>query len=208
MDKQSSLRWIFSFLSILVVVSCTVLAGPTVRYGGDFDIPILDKQPSGSSLTEALIQVPDHFTINDLDVCINLTHTNVFDLQIFIQSPVGTRLCLNMYDFKNEFFQGEHYIQTIFDDEADIPIEQGTAPFTGRFRPKAGYLLEVFDGRDAFGDWRLQIYDMWYWDTGNLESVELIFSIAEPAVTISEPTTLTLLALGTGLTVLFRRRRV
>ncbi len=208
MKAQSSLGWIFSFLLILMVFSRAVFAAPTVRYGGDFNIPILDKQPSGSSLTEALIQVPDHLTIYDLDVGINLTHTNVFDLQIFIQGPDGDGLLLNMYDFKNEFFEGADYIQTIFDDEAEIPIEQGTAPFTGRFRPKVGYFLDMFDSRDTYGTWRLQIYDVWYLDSGNLESVELIFSIPEPAIVIAEPTTISLLAFGAGLTVLFRRRRV
>ena len=151
-------------------------------------------------MTEAIIKVPDHLTIYDLDFGINLTHTNVFDLQIFVQSPLGTRLCLNMYDVEKGFFKGEDYIQTIFDDEAEIPIEDGTAPFTGRFRPKAGSLLEVFDGEDAYGLWRLQIYDMWYEDTGKLGRAELI-------ITVCEPTGLSLLALGAGLTVLFRPRR-
>lgn len=201
MDAQSSLRWVFSFFLILVVFSPAVFAGPTFSYGGDFDLPILDRQESGSSLTEVLIQVPDHLTIYDLDAGINVTHTNVFDLLIFIRSPVGTRLCLNTYDYKNEFFDGADYIQTIFDDEAEVPIEQGTAPFTGRFRPKAGNFLDVFDSQDAYGIWRLQIYDLWYLDTGKLESVELI-------ITVCEPTALTLLAFGAGLTVLFRRRRV
>ena len=200
MDAQSSLKWIFSFFLILVDFSTAVFAGPTFIYGEDFDLPILDKQPSGSVMTEAIIKVPDHLTIYDLDFGINLTHTNVFDLHIFVQSPDGTRLCLNKYNSKNEFFEGEDYIQTIFDDEAEIPIEQGTAPFTGRFRPKAGNLLEVFDGEDAYGLWRLQIYDMYFWDTGKLERVELI-------ITICEPTDLSLLALGAGLTVLFRPRR-
>ncbi|MHC4725670.1 MAG: proprotein convertase P-domain-containing protein [Planctomycetota bacterium] len=208
MKAQSSLEWIFSFLLILMVFSHAVFAVPTVRYGGDFDIPILDRQPSGSSKAEALIQVPDHFTIDDLDVGIDLTHTNVFDLQIFIYSPDGDGLLLNMYDFKSEFFKGADYIQTIFDDEAEILIEQGTAPFTGRFRPKAGNFLDMFDSRDAYGTWRLQIYDVWYLDTGNLDSAELIFSMPEPAIVVAEPTTISLLAFGAGLTVLFRRRRV
>jgi subtilisin-like proprotein convertase family protein len=201
MDAYSSLKWIISLFFVLVSYSTTVFAGPTFIYGEDFNLPIIDKSASGSFMTEAIIKVPDHLTIYDLDVGINVTHTNVFDLHIFVQSPIGTRLYLNKYNFKNEFFKGEDYVQTIFDDEAGIPIEQGTAPFTGRFRPKAGNLLEIFDGEDAYGFWRLQIYDMWYWDAGNLERVEII-------VTVCEPTALSLLALGAGLTVLFRRHRV
>ena len=207
MDARSTLRWTFSFWLVLVVFSTAVFAGPTFHYGGDFHLPILDKQEPNGSMTEALIPVPDHLNIYDLDVGIDVTHTNVFDLQIFIQSPVGSRLCLNMYDVKNEFFKGADYVQTIFDDEADVPIEQGTAPFTGRFRPMAGSLLSVFDGLDACGIWRLQIYDMWYWDTGSLESAELIISISEMPRIIPAPPALTLLALGAGLTLLFRRRR-
>jgi subtilisin-like proprotein convertase family protein len=200
MDAHSSLKWIISLFFVLVSCSSAVFAGPTFIYGGDFNLPILDKQDSGSSMVEAIIKVPDHLTIYDLDVGINVTHTNVFDLQIFVISPHDTRLCLNMYDFKNEFFKGEGYVQTIFDDEAEKPIEQGTAPFTGRFRPKTGSLLEIFDGEDTYGFWRLQVDDVWYWDTGNLERFELI-------VTVCEPSTLSLLALGAGLTVLFRLRQ-
>ncbi len=201
MDAQSSLKWIISLFFVWVSCSTAVFAGPTFIYGEDFDLPIIEKHVSGSvMMTEAIIEVPDHLTIYDLDFGINLTHTNVFDLQIFVQSPDGTRLCLNMYDVEKGFFKGEDYVQTIFDDEAEIPIEMGTAPFTGRFRPKTGSLLEVFDGEDAYGLWSLQIYDMWYSDTGELGRAELI-------ITVCEPTGLSLLALGAGLTVLFRPRR-
>jgi len=201
MDAQNSLQRIIIFFFILVDFSTAVFAGPTFIYGEDFNLQIPAGPDAGKGwMDDAIIEVNRHATIYDLDVGITLTHTNVFDLHIFVQSPAGTRLCLNKYNFKNEFFKGEDYVQTIFDDDAEIPIEQGTAPFTGWFRPEAGSLLEIFDGEDAYGLWRLQIYDMWYWDTGTLERVELI-------VTVCEPTALSLMALGVGLTVLFRRRR-
>ena len=202
MDAQNSLQGIIVLFFILVGFSTAVFACPTLIYGNNFDLPIPAAQDASKGwMDDAIIEVDRHAAIYDLDVCINVTHTNVFDLQVFVQSPVGTRFCLNMYDFKDEFFKGEGYVQTIFDDEAEIPIEQGTAPFTGRFRPKAGNALEIFDGEDAYGLWRLQICDMWYWDTGKLERVELI-------ITVCEPNALSLLALGAGLTVLSRRCRV
>ncbi|MCP4611686.1 MAG: hypothetical protein GY845_23500 [Planctomycetes bacterium] len=201
MNAHSSLKWFISLLFILASCSKPVFAGPTLIYGGDFDLPILDMSASGSSsMIEAIIKVPDNLTIYDLDVGINVTHTNVFDLHVFVQSPAGTRLCLNKYNYKNEFFKGAGYVQTIFDDEAEISIEQGTTPFTGRFRPKLGGLLEIFDGEDAYGIWRLQIYDMWHWDTGKLDRVELI-------VTIPEPAAITLLVVGASLAAAFRPRR-
>jgi len=201
MDARGGPLRIVAILFMVMALCFPVFAGPTLIYGGHFNLQI----PAGPDadkgwMDDAIIEVSRHATISDIDVGITLMHSNAFDLQIFVQSPLGTQLCLNMYDFKDEFFKGEDYIQTIFDDEAEIPIELGTAPFTGRFRPKTGSLLEVFDGEDAYGLWRLQIYDMWYWDTGSLDRVELI-------ITICEPTTVTLLAFGIGLTALFRPRR-
>jgi subtilisin-like proprotein convertase family protein len=157
---------------------------PVQLYGGDFDLPI----PAGPADTrgwmqDAVIQVPDHFSISDVDIRINVTHTNVFDLQISIKGPHGPLVHLNKYDL-DEFFDEANYTLTIFDDEADIAIEQGEPPFTGRFRPRAPNLLQVYDGRDAFGLWRLRIYDAWYADTGTLDSFELIFATPEPTVTV------------------------
>lgn len=206
MKVQGGLKRIIVFSFIFLCCKSVVYAAPTLIYGGDFHLPILDRQNWGSPLTEALINVPDHLTIYDLDVAINITHTNVFDLLIFIQSPHGTRIPLNYYNLKSGFFKGENYIQTIFDDEAPMSIQHGSAPFTGRFRPKTGASLQVFDGEDAYGLWRLQIFDQWYWDTGSLESVELIFSISETAKTVPGPSAVALLTLGVGLTVTFQRR--
>jgi hypothetical protein len=101
-----------------------------------------------------------------------------------------------MYNF-DEYFNGENYTLTVFDDEAELSIEQGQPPFTGRFRPEPGNLLAIFDGLDAYGSWRLQIYDAYFADSGTLDRFELI-------ITIPEPTTALLLALGV---VLMRLRK-
>ena len=135
-------------------------------------------------MTDAVIKIPDHFVISDLDTGISLTHTNVFDLQIFLQSPAGTRICLNMFDFKKEFSVYPNYTNTIFDDEALFSIKEGDAPFTGRFRPLEPYKLSKFDGQDAYGSWRLQIYDAFYWDTGTFNRFELMITAPEPATAV------------------------
>jgi hypothetical protein len=204
MNARSSVQWIVAFFFMVAGLGSPVFAGPTIIYGGDFDLPIPAPDDPESEygmgwMDDAVIEIPDHFTIYDLDVGITLMHTKVFDLQIFIESPAGTRLCLNMYNPLYEYFEGEDYIQTIFDDEADLPIEEGQPPFTGRFRPKAPNLLELFDGQDTFGQWKLQVRDAYYDDTGNLESVEVM-------ITICEPGTATLLILGAAFVALFKPR--
>ncbi len=192
---------IVAILALTMCLNFVAYAEPVYIYGGDFNLRIpADPQNTKGWMDDAIIDIPDHFTVCDLEVSINVTHSHVFDLQLYLKSPTGTRLCLNMYDL-NEFFDGENYTQTIFDDEAQLSIEQGQPPFTGRFRPVSGTLLSVLDGQDTYGPWRLQIYDAYYADTGTLDRFELI-------ITIPEPATIVLVILATRLVSLFRRNRV
>jgi len=174
-------------------------ANPTLTYGGEVNLDIpADSGDSKGWMVDAVIEVPDHGTINDIDVGISLSHDNVFDLQIFLVSPSGTVVCLNMYDPSGEYFEGEDYVDTIFDDEAEVPIGQAEPPFPGRYQPEGP--LSAFDGEDAQGTWRLLVYDAYYADTGNLDSFEIIITVLEPATAI-------LLTLGVGLAILLRPHR-
>ncbi|UCF00432.1 MAG: proprotein convertase P-domain-containing protein [Planctomycetota bacterium] len=200
MDIRSSTIIVCTVLAIVICFPSFVLSVPFDIYGGDCDLAIVDKPGPGCEMTEAVIDVPDNFTVYDIDVRINITHTNVFDLQLFLQSPSGTRICLNYFDSLSEYDIYPNYTNTIFDDEAMVSIEDGAAPFSGRFRPRGPGQLKDFDGQDTFGLWRLQIYDMFDWDYGTLDSFELL-------VTIPEPATILLLTLGAGLIGVFRHRR-
>ncbi|MHC4193270.1 MAG: proprotein convertase P-domain-containing protein [Planctomycetota bacterium] len=201
MTARNVLQRIVAILIVAVTASDKISFADTVYvYGGDFDLPIIDVPGPGSLVTEAIIDIPDDFIIHDLDVAITITHTNVFDLQLFLQSPAGTRICLNMFDFEDEFGVYPNYTDTIFDDEAQLSIKQADAPFTGPYRPIEPFLLSEFDGEQTPGQWSLQIYDMYDWDTGTLNHFELI--IATP-----EPTTVVLLILGTAMLTLFNPRR-
>ena len=184
---------------ILVVVAgawgSAICAGSVHIYSGNFNL-LIPANPDDTKgwMADAVIEVPHHFIIHDIDVGITLTHTSVFDLQIFLQSPAGTTICLNMYNF-DQFFKGANYTQTIFDDEALLAIEDAQPPFTGRFRPLEPYRLSAFDGEGSFGPWRLRIYDFWPLDIGTLNHFELVIATPEPATAV-------LLALGFGLMTL------
>jgi subtilisin-like proprotein convertase family protein len=204
MEARSAVQWIVTFLVIMEGSSFPAFAGPVYIYGGDFDLPIPkpdtgDPHISKGWMEDAVIEITDYFTVSDLDVRISVTHTNVFDLQIFLQSPVGTRICLNMYTF-HEFFEGENYTHTVFDDEAELSIKQVGPPFTGSFRPLEPYRLSDFDGGQTYGIWRMQIYDAWDWDTGTLDSFELFITTPEPATVI-------FLVIGAGLVNRFKTWR-
>jgi subtilisin-like proprotein convertase family protein len=196
---KRTLRAILRIVIVSVVgVFCnSVFAYPVYTYSGEFDLRIpADPNSSKGLMYNAVIEIPDHLTIRDLDVGINLTHSNIFDLQIFLVSPSDTGVCLNIYNI-DEFFVAEDYIGTIFDDEAELSIDEADSRFTGRFRPRDS--LAAFNGEDAYGLWRLQIYDAYYADTGSLKDFSII-------VTVIEPATAVLLVFGIGLAMMLRPR--
>ena len=201
MEARRRVQWSVAILLGVGAFCLPVFADQVYKYEGEFNLQIPDEPDTSKGwMVDAVIEIDFHLTILDIDVGITLTHSNVFDLQISLQGPDGTIISLNAYNPYNEFFQGADYSQTVFDDEAQTSISQAQPPFTGRFRPDAGNLLEIFDGQDAYGPWRLQIYDAYHHDTGTLESFEL-------AITTPEPATVALLTLGAGLAALFRPRR-
>lgn len=114
-----------------------------------------------ATITSTLV-VEESFPIADLDVKVDIKHTYDADLDVFLIAPDGTRIEL----FTDVGGNGDHFTQTILDDEAATPIGAGSAPFTGRYRP-AGSLSAV-DGSDASGVWTLEITDDGQFDQGTL----------------------------------------
>jgi subtilisin-like proprotein convertase family protein len=198
MDARKPLLCAVAIFTVGVQCSFNVYAN-SVTYSGDFNLRIPAKAGDTKGwMNDAVIEVPDHFIIHDINVGITLTHTSDFDLQISLKSPAGKTIYLNMYNL-DQFFKGANYTNTIFDDEAMLAIEQAQPPFTGRFRPLEPYKLSAFDGKDAFGTWSLRIYDAHYYDTGTLNKFELVITNPEPATAV-------FLAVGFGLMTLLNHR--
>jgi len=198
-DACASARRIVLVYVFIAASHTSASAAPVYVYGGEFNLRIPEAQNDTRGwMTDAVIEVPDHFIISDLDVSITVRHTKIFDLQIFLESPSSVMLCLNRYDPSTEYFEGEDYIATIFDDEATTPIEDSSTPFTGRYKPRAPGSLTIFDCQDAQGKWRLKIYDAYYADSGYLSNFELM-------ITVPEPGTVQFLLLGAGVVWLCTR---
>ena len=202
------MQWIVTILVVVVVVSFPVFAGPVHIYGDDFNLPIpkldsSDPHISKGRMDDAIIEIPHHLIIDDIDVAISLTHEGLVDLQILLQSPGGKNVVLSLAGNLAFIVRGEDdhltayggSVDWFFDDEAQVPIEEATEPFVGAFRP--AWNLSLFDEEDACGTWRLRIHDMYYAHTGTLESFKLIITTPEPATAI-------LLILGASLVSLFR----
>ena len=105
-------------------------------------------------LTRAFtLDVSESGRVADLDVNIELVHTFIEDLDIFLETPDGAMVEL-LTDLAAD---GTRLIATTLDDEADQSITSGNAPFTGRFQPEG--LLRNLVGKSITGTWTLHVTD-------------------------------------------------
>jgi subtilisin-like proprotein convertase family protein len=133
------------------------------------DVPktIADLSTVTSSLT-----IPATGSVLDVDVGLSITHTFDGDLVLVLISPNGTRILLAAEMGGG----GANYTGTIFDDEATTPIDSGSAPFTGRFKPQQP--LSGFDGVQANGTWKLEVQDVGPGDVGTLDAWSVTLTYA------------------------------
>ncbi|MCR9201189.1 MAG: proprotein convertase P-domain-containing protein, partial [Planctomycetaceae bacterium] len=132
-------------------------------------VPLSDPAMVGdpAEVTSSVINVPVSGLITDLDVRVNISHTQTSNLSAVLIAPDGiTQIALF-----NALAAGANVTNAVFDDEAPTSITNGLPPFNGRFRPAVP--LDTFDGLDSAGDWTLQITDSVSGDTGTLNSWEL-----------------------------------
>ena len=113
-------------------------------------------------------------SITHLSVTVNISQSNDSDLELDLISPAGTsvRLIDNVTD------TGQNFTNTVLDDGASNAVENGSAPFTGTFRPSNP--LHLFDGQNPDGTWQLRLQNFQPGDTGRLNSWSLNFTIGEP----------------------------
>jgi len=112
----------------------------------------------------------------DLNVTINIAHTFVSDLEIVLVSPSGTRIVLA----SGVGWSGDNFVETFFDDEASLSINNASAPFTGSFRPAQP--LSLIDGQDPNGLWSLEVTDFFNEDQGQIQNWTLDIQTGEPFV--------------------------
>lgn len=117
-------------------------------------------------------------TILDVDVMLYTTRTNLKDYTFTLISPTGQRVVLSRA-FNGDASSWDH---TIFDDEAEIPLQSSLAeiPYRGSFKPLGD--LGRFDGYLAEGDWTLEIVDTSGHGGGVLREWSLTITTGEPMV--------------------------
>lgn len=134
--------------------------------GGQVPLAIPDDSAAGVASS---VFVPDRGRIKDLNVAVSgIAHTFVGDLVIELTGPDGTTV--RLADHPGGPGNGGNDLSgTVFDDEAGQSISEGSAPYTGNFRPQNDQLSR-FDGKSRRGTWTLRVRDLFEGDAGTLQS--------------------------------------
>lgn len=152
-------------------VGVSLISDDRVTVNDTFTDPIPVPITGTQGVTTNSIEVRDSRQIRDVNVRINLEHTFVGDLQVFLIAPDNTQVLL----FNRRGNSGDNLTNTLFDDEAANSLASGSAPYSGAFRPDNA--LNQFDGKSAFGLWTLRIVDTTSVNVGQLLSWSLDFTL-------------------------------
>tara|TARA_A100001015_G_C15041580_1_gene740041 strand:- start:1244 stop:5089 length:3846 start_codon:yes stop_codon:yes gene_type:complete len=137
------------------------------------DLPknLLDATENGEGITISTINVNFDSVILDVDVLVDLTHTWLDDLSLYLETPSGNQYLLS----RNVGGKEDNFTQTFFDQESSTDISNGNAPFTGRFVPVQD--ISTIYGISSKGLWKLVVLDQYIEDTGSLLEFKLNFCL-------------------------------
>src|SRR5690606_9044335 len=104
--------------------------------------------------TNETINVPDSYVLTDVNVTVNISHTNNADLDIYLISPTGTTVELST----DNGGSGNNYNNVTFDDAlTNNTLPTGNTTLSGTYRPEGS--LASFNGQNANGNWTLRVTD-------------------------------------------------
>lgn len=124
---------------------------------------IVETIPDEGTLTSTIVLDADG-VIDDVNVKLNISHDWVSELDVYLIAPDGTSVEL----FTDVGGSKDDFIDTVLDDDASQSITEGSAPFTGSFRPEGS--LEDLIGKPIQGQWKLEITDDSWFGSGTLNS--------------------------------------
>ncbi|MDX2360574.1 MAG: CotH kinase family protein [Crocinitomicaceae bacterium] len=133
--------------------------------------PILDLQTIDIPLTVTGAPTSINTTTYGLEqICLDLTHTYVSDMEISLIAPDGTTVML----ISSVGGGGDDMLGTCLRWDAANSISSGSPPFTGTYKPM-GQMGSVNNGQNPNGTWYLRIYDSYNADQGFLNTWSLTF---------------------------------
>ncbi len=141
---------------------------------------------TGASSTIAIAGFNGNVTSNGISVKINITHTAVGDLAIYLQSPSGEILGLSNRTGNNSN-TGDNFTNTIFSDAGSTIIPTSGAPYSSTYKPwNVVFTSCVTSTKTSFtslgngsfnpnGNWKLFVYDRANSNTGSITNWSITF---------------------------------
>ena len=139
-------------------VSANVFSFSTPNYTQAQDLPILIPAGSYYDVYTSVIEIQENQRINDLNVLVDISMEQLFQLNITLTSPSGT-----MVELFDQSCGDNQDMQVIFDDQADAFScgGSGTSPnLSGRQKPQND-LLSRFNEQSTQGSWTLTVEDLY-----------------------------------------------
>ncbi len=138
------------------ILTSLEVAQSKAMMGGSYSNMEAEVLPPRKTIISEIV-IEDNFLIGDLNVELTITHTYVSHLDAYLTGPDGQRVEL----FTEVGGSDDHFEQTVFDDQASIPITKARAPFKGPHLPEAILKgqpsLNYFKGKSVQGVWQLVI---------------------------------------------------
>jgi hypothetical protein len=148
-------------------------------------VSIPDNSCTGAASTIILNNLPGSVQSSSITVKLNVYHTRLEDLAIYLIAPNGDILNLAKDSIKGDiaWLQNPHLINTTFSD-AGISLKLGTSPYTGTFKPEGnsgsigcGIVGNVSNfaaigggSINPNGVWTLKVFDTEAGTSGNVEN--------------------------------------
>lgn len=129
----------------------------SATYTGD---PVVIDDDSAQAFQDYVITVDieENLTITDVNLTVNIDHAWDSDLLIALFNPTAQEFVIVADGAGGS---GDNFTDTVFNDDAEIEIGDGVAPFTGEFIPENP--LSFFNGQQAIvdgdGTWYLFVRD-------------------------------------------------
>ena len=136
---------------------------------------------------ESKIVIPENFQISDLNLQLNIAHTNDPDLSAELVGPTG--IVVPLFSGVGNSGTTDDFQDTIFDDQADLPISSGGPPFASRYQPQGS--LAALNTTMSAGTYTLRITNNPASNqagvVGTLNSWRLIVQRVLPGTGLGEP---------------------
>ena len=128
------------------------------------------------------------------EICLNISHPKVEQLYIYLQSPSGTVVELTDGSTCN----GANYLNSCFNNTANVSITTGAAPFSGTYRP-IGNLGRFNTSQAVNGTWVLIVKDyLAFVDSGSVINWSIKFGNSPPHPVVFNSSNLPIIEINTG----------